>query len=494
MKDYIKKYQEGGVVPVNQLLSMDAHRANLPIMGRSSIPQSKLPLKGQGQQVVKNYLTGQPIGVNDLANGVAGTPLVSASRVMGEIKKYVAPSIREKVIGGMNSLDRDGKSEVAKIFTEPIKGTMRALRPDKYFANANNDEDVIAGAGKFLLDASMAIPAAGELNLARKGIREGMIVADSQLSPVGRALEDVSTRGKGLGLSANQVAANQLDKVGITANQRRGYIPGVSDLLQKRIFPFGYPTNLREVGERFVDGNRLNIYERELKEHPTLNDDGSFNSGLRRNDAWRMYLGMPQKNNTFRVADGFEPGFSTSAHEDRYGLNYDHEPTFVRSINASRPANYGSSGYDPNFNGYNAALDAQHMNQPSMGGDMSVMGNHGIRERDGGLEYWDRWDLDPEFKVPFSKPRVIEKDDPYGSYTEKEYPKFTVPVSKFIGKPFVSNGIVPDANIEALYGDRKPSLTTDGIHNLVSKYLQQNPPNASIPASTYHGLMNQPEP
>jgi len=410
MKQYVVKNQKGGYASLSSL------RDKLK-QDRMQRDATNKPQMISANQFSRNFLTGNLVTKADAEGGMPGTPVID-NREPSSIHVPYKKSVREKIIDGLNMVDRNGDNMVAGIATEPLKAVARVLRPDKYFTGVQSDSNIGEGALRLGMDAANVVPAMQEVNWLRKGARGAVSLADSQLSRVGRELETVARRGRVAGLSEDQIAANQLDKVGITANQRKGYMPGISDLLQKRVRPFGYPQDLGELVTRVKEGNSLNQIEKDIARGMD-NKDGIFNADLQRNDAWRTYLGMPQKNNTFRYGENVSENFPRKASEDVYSLNHDNTKHFINS---------NSAGYE--FGG--------------VGGDMGVMGNYNVAKHPNGLEYWDRWDLDPQIDVPFTKAReypMIGDDELSGGFRR---PKITIPVSKFIGKPFISNGVVPE--------------------------------------------------
>ena len=104
----------------------------------------------------------------------------------------------------------------------------------------------------------------------------------------------------------HEEAAKQLHTTGITDERKFAYTKGVSETLYKLITPVNYEGNPLAEAERIgwiapimsLTDNRSRIAE-------TMPE---------REDAWRMYLGLPQQHNTFGVSD-FKPDHST---QDKY--------------------------------------------------------------------------------------------------------------------------------------------------------------------------------
>lgn len=100
---------------------------------------------------------------------------------------------------------------------------------------------------------------------------------------------------------------------GITAFQRKAYKPAISDALARGVYPHGYGGDLRRAVRAFFteDGNAMpepGQLERTSDGHLKRRQDTA------RRDAWRMYLGVPQRYGTFGMSR-FKPARST---EDKY--------------------------------------------------------------------------------------------------------------------------------------------------------------------------------
>lgn len=125
-------------------------------------------------------------------------------------------------------------------------------------------------------------------------------------------------------------AKKEMKKKGITSEQQSVYKLGLSEMLYKGVTPWGYqeyPENENIVGDILSKAEVKNIGalqsfipnilgRREAgivdEVSPSANYDPNKESG--REDAWRLMLGMPQKNNTFGVSD-YRPQKSK---EDKY--------------------------------------------------------------------------------------------------------------------------------------------------------------------------------
>jgi len=271
--------------------------------------------------------------------------------------------------------------------------------------------------------------------------RSGLSTIDKQFSKVGRALEDIRFRGEVAGLSPHEIASQQLKKVGITSNQREAYIPGVSDLVNKYVTPFGYEgiggkSKISEIIENIKKGGQ-NIEKTRV-------------AGPERQDAWSLYLGMPQKNKTFALSNTvpeLHPSYPAGSLEGMDIYN-------IRSKKDFRL--YPNYGPDDLPSEYLKDLE----NPITYHRDQSVMGGYNARMTKQGTEYNDIWDLEPNVTLKslfpkkfaehprldniFYKKRIVngvETGTPRG---------ITIPVDKFIGKPFMSHGITPYTSYDYL--------------------------------------------
>jgi len=106
-------------------------------------------------------------------------------------------------------------------------------------------------------------------------------------------------------------AAEQLEREGITDERKRAYLPHVSELIYKTVIPQGYDTGkkfdpiVQEVIAK-IEGDTSAVKGKETLYRSEVNKD--------REDAWRLYLGLPQRNNTFGVSQ-YKPERGT---DDKY--------------------------------------------------------------------------------------------------------------------------------------------------------------------------------
>jgi len=319
------------------------------------------------------------------------------------------------------------------------------------------------------LDLSAAVPAV-------RGIPRLPNQISNYTTKVGRQLSEIERRGRALGLNDFEIAQKQLSDVGITANQRRGYFPGASELFNKYVTPFGYTGAGESKIAQTLSNIKTNGWEaprRAAMGNITAETSAAEANAIRqanrdlniRDDAWRTYLGMPQKNFTFNMANtapvmhpAYKPG--SLAGMDIYNIpeNRIFGTGFDEVTNTIGPR-YGlrEDGMGP--------LDKPIL----LDRDPILMGGYNKVLTKDGLQYNDIWDLDPTINfsslVPKSVKRVmpekwkeklfykevpISRASTHPSHTSSGYsnqPFFVtqarqmkIPVSKFVGKPFMSHG------------------------------------------------------
>lgn len=94
-------------------------------------------------------------------------------------------------------------------------------------------------------------------------------------------------------------AVKELEENGITSERASCYKPGISEITYRGVYPYSY--NMHQNFDGFFERLMEGVEEQEQK-------------GPRRYDAWRLYLGLPQKFNTFGISD-YHP---EHASEDKY--------------------------------------------------------------------------------------------------------------------------------------------------------------------------------
>jgi hypothetical protein len=109
-----------------------------------------------------------------------------------------------------------------------------------------------------------------------------------------------------------RIAKLELDKYGYTSDQRKNYVKGKSEKAFRNIVPQGY-------GDLTQTLDRIDRYEKDLGRDPmeTLwygSESSSTGKPIyydlpKRDDAFALYLGLPQKNKSFGISE-YQPGDS----------------------------------------------------------------------------------------------------------------------------------------------------------------------------------------
>ena len=220
----------------------------------------------------------------------------------------------------------------------------------------------------------------------------GMGLLGMPFFKIDRKLKNIMSDGLSKGLSPQQIAKRQLDEVGITSAQRESYKPLISDALYYGINPRG--TGWGMTGA--VAKAPFNLINASLKK--VLGKTPTSPAGIgARDDAWGMFLGKPQKDNTFSLAEtNPTPGiYSPESLEgvEKFTINKLNENPEALSGDAlrylSRPKG-GKGMYphqaEPFFKGERAIYPTDKF------GD--VMGQYNLRRvAPNTLEYNDLWDL-----------------------------------------------------------------------------------------------------
>ena len=281
------------------------------------------------------------------------------------------------------------------------------------------------------IDALMAlpigIPAAKGLGRVL-GPEEGLMGKVSQEVNINTSLSKIKKEGQLQGLSDYEIAKKQMEQVGITSNQRKGYTPIVSELAEKYITPYGYTgtnneTKLSQIINNIKQGGvDINKIDPE------------------RLDAWKLYLGRPQVNKTFGIADtapAIHPSYKPGSLE---GMD-------IYNINSKRVL-----GDIPEYpSGVSRGRFMDILENPiAVDRERRIMGGYNKVMTKEGTQYNDIWDLDPHLNLKDVVPNKISgntllenifyKTNAQGMQSPRGV---TVPVSKVFGKPFMSHGNLP---------------------------------------------------
>ena len=240
-----------------------------------------------------------------------------------------------------------------------------------------------------------------------------------------------------MGVSPEWIKRRQLQKVGITSSQREAYVPGVSDALEKYVFPQGYTGPRPDESKLAQTINNIINRKRE-------------NSGPSREDAWSLYLGKPQKYNTFRMAETApinHPAYTPKqlSKMDIYSINATGIDDGGRYSNLEgigpRVISDKTIGHAEDIASILEKNSEMLTNPISHDHHFPVMGGYNKRLNQYGLEYNDIWDLEPKL---FGK---------------------KIKIDKFIGKPFMSHEVLPD-----LTSENVKSLVTSQIKNADAEF------------------------
>lgn len=269
---------------------------------------------------------------------------------------------------------------------------------------------------------NVANPLAGTGDLAKNVLREGVDL----IHPVGRQLRKINKEGLAQGLSPEAIKRKQMEEVGITSLQRKGYFPGASEIFSEYITPYSYDNATKRI---------LNIPKRILKGESNSNSlvddlfglvDHTGKLSKPRYDAWKLYSGMPQKHNTFRIAETSpvnHPSYTQKQLNELEKFSLNNEANLLMDL----PNEFNYYKYE--LMGNNSLLDnvtrlqteLQNINDlqkrgidfpASDFGATNVMGGYNRRFFDNKMEYNDIWDLDLN----------------------------GLKVEKYYGKPFLSHG------------------------------------------------------
>jgi hypothetical protein len=343
--------------------------------------------------------------------GLVGRGLTTAlPKVMGALNTPLTTAVPGVTTGNIL-----GSYAAADAITNRLPQVPGQIKRKEYGAAAEN---VLTG-GLDLLGANMLNP-----NVA---INAGKAIVNNPVIKVGRDLRKIKAQGLKEGLSEYEIAKKQLEQVGITSNQRKAYIPGVSDFLTEYVYPWGYSDKLKQTFNKIVKNapnSKLDI----IADNPL---------GKSRIDAWRMYLGKPQKNNTFRMAKTAPVNHSSYTPEQLKKMD-------IMSVNYENQLIPSPSELDP-------LVDPITISR-----DNAVMGGYNRRLSNSGLEYNDIWDLEPKIGLTdFVPNQLLSKVDGNKFFDKLFYSQANKDVltpkgvklkmhKLGIGKPFMTHGNIPE--------------------------------------------------
>lgn len=316
--------------------------------------------------------------------------------------------------------------------------------------------------------------------LISKGLSAGKKAAksaiDKNFTQVGKQLAQIEKEGIAKGLSPHEIKMQQMDQVGITSAQREGYVPGISDLAYKYVYPFGYSS---------FDGSKFKNILKQIQQGG-IKYFGTGESGTLepREDAWRMYLGMPQRHGTFEMAQTAPIQHVAYTPEQLSNLElFSIKSKIGKDIEFPSASRYGDKMFDFNFlNDWERGMD--YLNKSTVVADGHViMGGHNKRLSRAGLEYNDVWDLEPSItpynflpqrlKSTFDENPLFFNKNYVNQYLTIHSPKqFTIPVDKFLGKPFMSHGVEQGITSTGLVDNMRKSALREINYRVPIRYEQ----------------------
>ena len=273
------------------------------IVNRSSYANKFLPAMNAYNEnqsnLTKNYSTrALLLDADKLAQSVEGTPerFRLFPNAENNVESYINPGVLlGQMAKGLGNVPKDIKEG------NNLKAALSIANPIGFGALAGIGNP---STGQFV--NNLANPLAGTGDLAKNVLREGVDL----IHPVGRQLRKINKEGLAQGLSPEAIKRKQMDEVGITSLQRKGYFPGASEIATEYITPYKYSDakkRILDIPKRIVKGEKNSKYLSDDIGAVAINQTQAnayaplISSS--RYDAWRMYSGMPQKNNTFRIAE-----------------------------------------------------------------------------------------------------------------------------------------------------------------------------------------------
>lgn len=228
-------------------------------------------------------------------------------------------------------------------------------------------------------------------------------------------------------------AKKEMAAQGITSEQRTAYKPGISDVIYRNVDPWGYGTEFLQIDKiEKVFKSLVSIEPRPSirwlqEEGMEKGYEETRKQKIAREDAWRLYLGIPQIYGTFSISE-YQPGkrseqkyyFKINDFWSSLVRNYpgSNKKELIREVATSWFGKLQNQKLMSDLNGSRSIGDS---------GDRAVMGSYtlsrGSDERGYYISYYDKWDL----KVPLEADGFIGK--PYEIYDRLYYdPKTFEPI------------------------------------------------------------------
>lgn len=309
---------------------------------------------------------------------------------------------------------------------------------------SQKDKDALNRTIPKVIDASIAIPLVGEIP---KTARNFLNSYDKTFNPIGRELESIRLEGLDKELSIHEIEKQQMEKIGITSNQRKAYIPYVSDAFSEGFTPYGYDNmfkRLKDIPKNLIKGNTNTKAIKQME---------GFSGMKARQDAWNVYLGKPQEYNTFRVAETspINKVYPNLKNTSIFSLN--EEAALNPNIDYKKYTEKINSGISkPNkeiLKKYKTQAENLLKEKTVYDTDtqVGVMGGYNKNWKDGLLQYNDMWDLNPKYKLnnlvnkSEKLENILNKNPKLKNWVDQQ--QLTIKTDDFLGKPFMSHGNIP---------------------------------------------------
>jgi hypothetical protein len=310
------------------------------------------------------------------------------------------------------------------ISIDPIGDAVNPLLTIEGLANIPSD----ISEGNYLSAGMNALEAVPFLGAGFKGAKQ----ASSYFNKIDNALLQIEKEGLQKGLTQFEIAKEQMEKLGITSKQRKGYLPIVSELLTEYVVPYSYDNatkRILQIPQKIILGKtNSKILTDDISKVIMSIDTKNPLVSTNRYDAWRLYSGLPQKYNTFRIAETApinHPAYTPEQLKNLEIFSINNENRLLNDLpNIADLAPWFY--YNPKYASVQDlkllkeekkkidALDNSLQTKESDFTTTNIMGGYNQRFYNNVMEYNDIWDLVPG----------------------------NVKLEKFFGKPFMSHGVL----------------------------------------------------
>lgn len=194
------------------------------------------------------------------------------------------------------------------------------------------------------------------------------------------------------------LAQKQLDLAGITAEQASGYRGKISQTLFNSITPWGYSGHEEEIKTALKGILTGNVPEYKRMGVPDLTGKEKPIRGLASmDDAWALYLGLPQKHGTFSISKD-KPTIAKDKNKTYYNINnmLDRMIGLDDESTQDMPANDLKQIKAERFKGLLQDMENSILDTTDPSGLLYHFHlSKGQDERGPYVSYHDTWDLDP---------------------------------------------------------------------------------------------------